>query len=188
MVMRPSTLPCHRSAKATESARPTGPLRAEECGTEVGADARVGHCLCGLIHEEVVIGEGGDAALDHLGDGHQRAQVHVALAHVDLHRPDVVVEPASDGTSSAAPRRKVIAAWQCVLISPGMATMPSASMTSRARGACAGLGSMRVSRLPVISSVVPGANVVRSAVTPSSAVQLTMARSASGPAGSSDIP
>ena len=126
VVMRPSAPPCQRVGEVDRLLQALGSLRTEERGAEVGAHAAVDDGLGRLVHEEVVVGERGDAALDHLGRGQQRAQVHVALADVHLHRPDVVVEPTGRPTR---PRRRlgrsVIAAWQCVLMRPGMATMPS---------------------------------------------------------------
>ena len=73
-----------------------------------------------------------------------------------------------------------MAAWQWVLMSPGIATRPVASITSRACGCVPVLGPMVVICWPVMVMVVLGANTAPRASVPTRAVTPTMARSASG--------
>ena len=51
------------------------------------------HGLGGLIHEEIVVGHGGHAGLDHLGEAEKHAPVDILLLQVALQRPHVFVEP-----------------------------------------------------------------------------------------------
>ena len=68
-------------------------LGREERLAEVGADPGLRHDGSDHVHREVVVGEGRDAAAEHLGAGEPGAELDVLLGQVGLDRPDVVVEP-----------------------------------------------------------------------------------------------
>ncbi len=68
-------------------------LRGEEGLAELGPDPGLGHDGGDHVHREVVVGEGRDAAAEHLGAREPGAQLDVLLGEVRLDRPDVVVEP-----------------------------------------------------------------------------------------------
>ena len=69
------------------------PLVAEDGPTQGGAGAGLLHCPGRPVHVKVVVGDAGDAGLDHLGQSQQHAPIHVFLLQVALQGPHVFVEP-----------------------------------------------------------------------------------------------
>ena len=132
-------------------------LGGEEGLAEVGPDPGLGHDGGDHVHREVVVGEGRDAAADHLGAGEPGAQLDVLLGEVGLDRPDEVVEPLVGrhvlGDAAQGDHRRVGVAVD----EPGHGHLPAGvdalpSPASGAAGRRPSTDSMTPSRTTIVAS------------------------------------
>ena len=96
-MIRPSASPSPAGGEVGGRRQGVIALVAKDRPAQGGAGAGLGDGATRVIHEKVLVGDGGHAALNHLRQRQEHAPIDIFLFKIILEGPHIFVEPLFDG-------------------------------------------------------------------------------------------